>query len=88
MSQSRDITCKELIDFLADYVDQLLPVDQRRDFDAHLELCPSCMNYLDAYKKTIAIGKTAFAATDDPARSKAPEGLLRAVKNARRHAVR
>jgi anti-sigma factor RsiW len=79
------ITCRELIDFIADYLENRLDTDDRREFDRHLSVCPSCMNYLDAYKKTIALGKHALSPSDEPARGVAPEGLLKAIKTARRN---
>lgn len=85
MSNNDYITCRELIDFIADYLEARLDEDQRRDFERHLAVCPSCVNYLDAYKKTISLGKQALAPTDEPARGVAPEGLLKAIKAARRN---
>jgi anti-sigma factor RsiW len=79
------ITCRELIDFIADYLEDRLDANDRREFDRHLAVCPSCVNYLDAYKKTIALGKQALAPSDEPARGVAPEGLLKAIKDARRN---
>lgn len=85
MTTNDFITCRELIDFIADYLDDRLDRDQRHDFERHLSVCPSCVNYLDAYKKTIALGKQALAPTDEPARGVAPEGLIKAIKSARRN---
>ncbi len=85
MTNNDYITCRELIDFIADYLENRLDTDDRREFDRHLSVCPSCMNYLDAYKKTIALGKQALSPSDEPARGVAPEGLLKAIKTARRN---
>lgn len=85
MSNNEYITCRELTDFIADYLDGRLEADQRREFDRHLAVCPSCVNYLDAYKATIALGKQSLAPSDEPARGLAPEGLLKAIKAARRN---
>jgi len=65
------ITCKEMNDFLIDYVEGTLPEVQKSEFHRHLADCPSCVNYLDTYKKTIAAGKAAFA--DPKGRGKLPE---------------
>lgn len=85
MTNNDYITCRELIDFIADYLDERLDANDRREFDRHLTVCPSCVNYLDAYKKTIALGKQALAPSDEPARGLAPEGLLKAIKATRRN---
>ncbi|MFM9996866.1 MAG: anti-sigma factor family protein [Phycisphaerales bacterium] len=84
MNKPEFISCRELSEFLMDYVDGALPPDRQREFDRHLAVCPSCVVYLDSYKATIRLGKDAFAATDEPATRVAPEGLVRAVREARK----
>jgi anti-sigma factor RsiW len=76
------MTCKEVLDFLMDYLDGTMPFRQRRDFERHLAVCPSCVAYLDSYKKTVKLGKAALASTDDPATSTVPEGLITAIRAA------
>lgn len=88
MSQSDYITCRELIDFISDYLERRLQAEQLEEFERHLSVCPSCVNYLDAYRKTIALGKVALQPSDLSARGAAPEGLLKAIKEARRNMVR
>ncbi|MBX3390866.1 MAG: zf-HC2 domain-containing protein [Phycisphaeraceae bacterium] len=87
MSQSDYITCRELIDFISDYLESRLPAEQLREFERHLAVCPSCVNYLDAYRKTIVLGRAALEPSDDSARGSAPEGLLKAIKATRRNMV-
>ena len=77
------ITCRELIDFIADYLDGTLPPRQRSEFERHLNVCPSCVAYLDSYRQTISLGKLALAPSDAPAGSLVPESLIRAVIAAR-----
>ena len=81
---SNYITCSDLIDFIAEYIDGTLPPAQRFEFERHLAVCPSCVAYLDGYRKTIALGQAAaLRPSDDPASGLAPEGLIRAVRAAR-----
>jgi len=75
------ITCRELIDFIADYVDGTLDAAARHDFERHLEVCSSCRAYLDSYRKTMAL--TRALATDEPA-ADVPEALVRRILDARR----
>lgn len=82
MSDKPYITCRELIDFIADYLDGTIPDASRREFDVHLAVCPSCVSYLDGYRKTIQLGKEALR-TDRPASELAPEWLVKAVRRAR-----
>lgn len=77
------LTCREVLDFLMAYLDGDLTPDQKREFDRHLAVCPSCVNYLDSYKRTISLGKSAFARPDAPAEPAIPEELVRAIRAAR-----
>ncbi|MFP5247193.1 MAG: anti-sigma factor family protein [Thermoanaerobaculia bacterium] len=54
-------TCKELIEFLDEYVSGELPPERRDAFDRHLEKCPSCRAYLASYRETIRAAKAAHA---------------------------
>lgn len=53
------LTCRELIDFLADYLDGGLEQDSRAAFEAHLAACPRCVDYLASYRETVRLGKRA-----------------------------
>ncbi|HYU26849.1 MAG TPA: zf-HC2 domain-containing protein [Thermoanaerobaculia bacterium] len=75
------ITCRELIDFIADYVAGELDAAARDDFERHLAVCPSCRAYLDSYRKTMAL--TRALASDEPAED-VPEELVRRILDARR----
>ena len=50
------LTCRELIDFLAAYLDGELAPEARAAFEAHLSLCPNCVDYLSSYRETIRLG--------------------------------
>ena len=43
------MTCRELIDFIMEYLDGELPQEQRSVFEEHLKLCPPCLEYLESY---------------------------------------
>ena len=76
---SRMLTCQELIEFLAAYVDEELSADERARFDRHLAVCPHCVDYLHGYRESIRLGKAACADVDD-----VPEELVDAILAARR----
>ena len=78
MSARPYITCRELIDFLADYFDGALGDEQASDFQRHLARCVSCRAYLATYEKTIRVEKGALR-YDDTANEDAPEDLIRAI---------
>jgi len=78
MSARPYITCRALIDFIADYFEGGLTDQQSNDFQRHLERCPSCRAYLATYEKTMRDGKAALHYDDSP-NEDAPEDLIRAV---------
>jgi anti-sigma factor RsiW len=57
---ARAITCRELIEFLAAYLDEELAADERARFEAHLAVCPYCVDYLASYRATIHMGRRAL----------------------------
>lgn len=78
------MTCRELTDFLADYLDGELPDRRREVFEQHLAECSDCRRYLDSYRRTIELGKAAFAVEDDLIPRDIPPALVQAVLAARR----
>lgn len=87
MTQHTDMTCRDLIGFIMEYAEGCLSEAQLREFEKHLSLCPSCVNYLNSYLQTIRLGKAACRAfcepVDQPAAGKVPDSLLKAILAAR-----
>jgi anti-sigma factor (TIGR02949 family) len=81
--EKRLLTCRELIDFLAAYLDGELPEPTRGSFERHLAACPACVDYLASYRETIRLGKQACRPDEDlPA--EVPSELVEAILSARR----
>ena len=78
------MTCRELADFLDDYLAGELTAERRMVFDGHLLLCVDCRNYLDSYRRTIELGKQAFEDDAAPVPAEIPSGLVNAILKARR----
>ena len=77
------MTCKEFIDFLMAYLDGELEGDVAKVFEEHMHLCPPCVEYLESYKATVALGRQACCdETEVP--PEVPEGLIKAIQAARR----
>jgi len=72
------LSCREALDFLAEYLDGGLAAPVRATFDHHLALCVDCRRYLDDYAETIRLGREAHAA-DGPASEQVPEELVAAI---------
>lgn len=52
-------TCRDSIDLLDGYVDGTLPPEDRAKLDGHFEDCPPCRAFLDAYRATPKLARTA-----------------------------
>ena len=79
------MTCREFIEFLMAYLDGELPPEQSKEFDDHLAKCTDCKAYLDSYRKTVEVGKRAFAPGEDrEVPEEVPENLVKAILAARR----
>jgi anti-sigma factor RsiW len=73
------IPCSEVLELLWAYIAGELPPAQAHEFDRHLAVCPSCVAYLDSYRKTIALSHE----SREPEEA-LPEELIQAVLAARR----
>ncbi|MBI1374388.1 MAG: anti-sigma factor [Phycisphaera sp.] len=75
--------CRDLIEFLADYIEGELPAEEAADFTKHLDACPPCKQYVDSYRQTIvACRKACCDEAEKP--PKAPEALIAAILMARK----
>jgi anti-sigma factor RsiW len=54
MSANDEMTCRELVEVVSDYLEGTLPADDERRLEAHLGECPYCMEYIDQMRQTIA----------------------------------
>ena len=72
------MTCRELAEFLIDYLSGELPSDVRAQFEYHLGECPDCVAYLDSYRRTIQLSKQSLV---DPGEAvpAMPDDLVRAI---------
>ena len=77
------MTCRDLTQFLMDYLSEELPPGQRAAFDEHLGDCPECVAYLKSYQATVKLGRDVFRHPDDPVPDDVPEELVQAILAAR-----
>ena len=78
------MNCREFTEFLHEYLFGNLPAAVRSEFEKHLTECPGCVAYLDSYRKTILLGKAAFAdSAEGSPPADAPEELIQAILHAR-----
>jgi anti-sigma factor RsiW len=72
-------TCRELLDFLSDYLADELPAETKAAFERHLALCPECVNYVENFRLAVQSARSAFS--DPP--SPVPESLVQAILRSR-----
>ncbi len=76
------MTCRELADFLMEYLEDGLRAREREVFEEHLHACPACERYLDTYRETVRLGKS-LCASDDEVPEEVPDALVTAILSAR-----
>ena len=50
-----EMSCKELVEVITEYLEGTLPEADRARFDYHLGLCPGCQTYLDQMRLTVRV---------------------------------
>jgi anti-sigma factor RsiW len=51
---SGEMDCNELVELVTAYLDGSLDADARARFDAHLQWCDGCENYLQQFRSTVS----------------------------------
>jgi len=49
------LSCQELVELVTDYLEDVLPPEERARFEHHLESCGGCANYVEQIRITIAL---------------------------------
>jgi anti-sigma factor RsiW len=71
------MACAELVEVITDYLEGTLGDQDRRRFEAHLAVCPYCLDYLDQMREVIDAMGTLEVETLSPRRQ---EELLAAFR--------
>ncbi len=79
-----NLTCRQVEEFLMDYLEERLGFWKTLQFRVHLLMCPNCSKYFQEYKNTIALGKTLFENPDNEAAGKVPDELLEAIMSVKK----
>jgi anti-sigma factor RsiW len=53
VSAPEEMSCRELVDVITDYLEGTMAPADRARFEAHLTECPYCANYLDQMRETV-----------------------------------
>ena len=53
-----EMSCKELLEVITEYLEGTLPEGERARFEYHLGKCPGCQTYLEQMRQTVrAVGR-------------------------------
>jgi anti-sigma factor RsiW len=78
MPASDEMSCRDLVELVTDYLEKTLPAADRVRFEEHLATCPPCQTYLDQMRQTIrAVGRLPRESISDDAK----RGLLEIFRN-------
>lgn len=77
------MTCREFVDFLADYVSGQLSPPQAAAFRKHLSRCPPCVAYTNTYLEAVRLGQAALRSDETPVPADLPEELVKSILLAR-----
>jgi predicted anti-sigma-YlaC factor YlaD len=81
MTAIDELTCKELVELVTDYLEGALHADERARFEEHLAGCYKCRDYLEQMRQTI---RTLGRLTEDAVPSPAREELLHTFQSWKR----
>jgi predicted anti-sigma-YlaC factor YlaD len=74
----QEITCKELVEVVTDYLEGRMLPNRRLLFEEHVAFCSWCRTYLDQMRETIRITGTL---TEDNLSPETRDALLEAFRN-------
>lgn len=55
MATDDDLTCREFVELVTDYLEGALPLAERRRFEKHLRSCTVCPRYVDQLRATVRV---------------------------------
>ena len=55
MKTPDELTCKEIVELVTDYLEQTLVSDMRARFEEHVTECPGCQTYIEQVRQTISM---------------------------------
>jgi anti-sigma factor RsiW len=76
-----DLSCRELVEIVTEYLEGTLPTNERARVDAHLANCPGCSTYIEQMRETVRLtGRL----REEDVRPAAREALLQAFRDWKR----
>jgi predicted anti-sigma-YlaC factor YlaD len=75
---STELSCRELVELVTDYLEDMLSQVERMRFEAHMTTCTGCRNYLDQMRRTV---DTLGRLTEEVLAPVARDALLKLFRN-------
>jgi anti-sigma factor RsiW len=72
-----ELTCKELVEVVTDYLEGSMPAERRLLFEEHLAFCDRCQTYLEQMQETIRLTGTLMEDDLEPEARAALLGVFR-----------
>jgi predicted anti-sigma-YlaC factor YlaD len=72
-----ELTCKELVEVVSDYLEGSMPAERRLLFEEHLAFCEGCQTYLEQMQETIRLTGTLMEDDLEPEARAALLGVFR-----------
>ena len=70
MADATDLTCREVVELVTDYLEGRLAAGDRERFEQHLEECDGCRSYLQQMRVTLRlVGRLREEALDEPVKA-------------------
>ncbi len=67
--EATDLTCREMVELMNDYLEGALSETERSRFEAHLSVCDPCTRYLDQLRGSVTLtGKLTEDSLPEPVR--------------------
>jgi predicted anti-sigma-YlaC factor YlaD len=74
MTTTHELTCKEVVELVTDYLEEVLLPEKLAQLEEHLAGCPGCRNYIEQVRLTIGMLRNL---AQEPMFSETKEELLR-----------
>lgn len=55
MNAQPEMSCRELVELVTDYLENALDPKTRERFEAHLEICDGCVAYVEQMRVTVRV---------------------------------
>ena len=76
-----DLSCRELVELVTEYLEGRLPLEERTRFELHLGYCDYCRTYLRQMRRVL---ETAGELTEESVAPEAKSSLLAAFQDYKR----